>query len=224
MNIKSLLLAATLSAISTAGSAAVLTETYTGVATGLDSAGYFDVIGGGLAAVPFTATFQVNTDAGINGDNTGIFDRYGGTAYSATSPVTTATLTIAGHSFTFSDPAIASEMLVENNANPANTFGAYDFTSGNTGSFVLYIFSHSGSAPNPATIDSPFNYSFNTGDNTFGVFNFGGDNIDLSVSTVASVASAVPEPSTWAMMILGFLGLGFMAYRRKQNGPALRVA
>ena len=27
-------------------------------------------------------------------------------------------------------------------------------------------------------------------------------------------ASAVPEPSTWAMMILGFAGLGFMAYRR----------
>jgi hypothetical protein len=35
---------------------------------------------------------------------------------------------------------------------------------------------------------------------------------------------AVPEPSTWAMMILGFAGVGFMAYRRKQNGPALRVA
>jgi probable HAF family extracellular repeat protein len=29
--------------------------------------------------------------------------------------------------------------------------------------------------------------------------------------------SSVPEPSTWAMMILGFLGLGFMAYRKKSN-------
>jgi PEP-CTERM motif-containing protein len=27
--------------------------------------------------------------------------------------------------------------------------------------------------------------------------------------------AAVPEPSTWAMMILGFLGLGYMAHRRK---------
>jgi hypothetical protein len=35
--------------------------------------------------------------------------------------------------------------------------------------------------------------------------------------------SAVPEPSTWAMMVLGFLGVGFMAYRRK-SGVALRVA
>jgi len=33
----------------------------------------------------------------------------------------------------------------------------------------------------------------------------------------------VPEPSTWAMMILGFAGLGFMAYRRKSK-PALLAA
>jgi hypothetical protein len=30
-------------------------------------------------------------------------------------------------------------------------------------------------------------------------------------------ASAVPEPSTWAMMILGFAGVGFMAYRRRNQ-------
>ena len=33
----------------------------------------------------------------------------------------------------------------------------------------------------------------------------------------------VPEPSTWAMMILGFAGLGFMAYRRKSK-PTLMAA
>jgi choice-of-anchor C domain-containing protein len=32
----------------------------------------------------------------------------------------------------------------------------------------------------------------------------------------------VPEPSTWAMMILGFCGLGFLAYRRKNS--RLRLA
>jgi hypothetical protein len=35
--------------------------------------------------------------------------------------------------------------------------------------------------------------------------------------------SAVPEPSTWAMMLLGFAGEGFMAYRRKSKS-ALIVA
>jgi len=29
--------------------------------------------------------------------------------------------------------------------------------------------------------------------------------------------AAVPEASTWAMMILGFLGVGFVAYRQKNN-------
>jgi hypothetical protein len=36
--------------------------------------------------------------------------------------------------------------------------------------------------------------------------------------------SAVPEPATWAMMLLGFAGVGFMAYRRKQNGQSFRFA
>jgi hypothetical protein len=39
------------------------------------------------------------------------------------------------------------------------------------------------------------------------------------LATEGSV-SAVPEPSTWAMMILGFAGISFMAYRRKSK-PAL---
>lgn len=41
---------------------------------------------------------------------------------------------------------------------------------------------------------------------------------------VASPASAVPEPSTWAMLILGFGGVGFMSYRRRNQGNALTAA
>ncbi len=37
------------------------------------------------------------------------------------------------------------------------------------------------------------------------------------------VNPSVPEPSTWAMMILGFFGVGFMAYRRKSQ-TSLRLA
>ena len=37
---------------------------------------------------------------------------------------------------------------------------------------------------------------------------------------IASVA-AVPEPSTWAMMILGFAGVGFMANRRRKSALAV---
>ena len=49
--------------------------------------------------------------------------------------------------------------------------------------------------------------------------------LDLVPSSgqTTTLSSAVPEPSTWAMMILGFLGLGFVAYRRKTK-PALTAA
>jgi PEP-CTERM motif len=33
--------------------------------------------------------------------------------------------------------------------------------------------------------------------------------------TSVTLTTSVPEPSTWAMMIFGFAGLGFLAYRRK---------
>jgi hypothetical protein len=33
----------------------------------------------------------------------------------------------------------------------------------------------------------------------------------------------VPEPSSWAMIILGFAGIGFVAYRRKDQGSAFRI-
>ena len=53
----------------------------------------------------------------------------------------------------------------------------------------------------------------NNGDHIF----FASDLANAAGATggVGALASAVPEPSTWAMMILGFFGLGFMAYRKK---------
>jgi hypothetical protein len=58
---------------------------------------------------------------------------------------------------------------------------------------------------------------------TLGSFNlanpFFGQNDVLTISAVA----AVPEPSTWAMMILGFGGVGFMAYRRKAKRAVAAV-
>ncbi|MDA9522934.1 hypothetical protein XI06_22300 [Bradyrhizobium sp. CCBAU 11434] len=49
-------------------------------------------------------------------------------------------------------------------------------------------------------------------------------NADQLRLVFSSNIGAVPEPSTWAMMILGFCGVGFMAHRRKQNGSALVAA
>jgi hypothetical protein len=46
-------------------------------------------------------------------------------------------------------------------------------------------------------------------------------NITATVTGGGDVG-AVPEPTTWAMMLLGFAGVGFMAYRRKAK-PSFRM-
>jgi hypothetical protein len=44
---------------------------------------------------------------------------------------------------------------------------------------------------------------------------------ESDVVVIGPVAPAVPEPSTWAMLLLGFAGIGFMAYRRKSKTALL---
>ncbi|WP_213769866.1 PEPxxWA-CTERM sorting domain-containing protein [Bradyrhizobium sp. dw_78] len=44
--------------------------------------------------------------------------------------------------------------------------------------------------------------------------------VPFGVGTFA-ITAAVPEPSTWAMMILGFFGIGAMAYRRRKGSAVL---
>jgi hypothetical protein len=64
---------------------------------------------------------------------------------------------------------------------------------------------------------------------TDAVINLGsnfGPNIDLTINGFGAfviggvVPEAVPEPSTWAMMLLGFAGLGFAGYRRPREPRA----
>jgi PEP-CTERM motif len=85
----------------------------------------------------------------------------------------------------------------------------FNFTSG-----VLTSITGSDQPANPR-----LTFFFSGGVETYTFGQGGSDNV-TSRGTVA--ISAVPEPSTWAMMILGFFGVGFLAYRQK-NG-ALRLA
>ena len=50
------------------------------------------------------------------------------------------------------------------------------------------------------------------------------DVVGFSVETVVlSCLDAVLDPSTWAMMLAGFVGLGFAGYRRAKAGGALQL-
>ena len=46
---------------------------------------------------------------------------------------------------------------------------------------------------------------------------------DSSILGNAFSVTAVPEPSTWAMMLLGFVGLGYAAFRRRSKGLAVAI-
>jgi hypothetical protein len=66
--------------------------------------------------------------------------------------------------------------------------------------------------------------SESVGDNT--VINLGsifGPNIDLTIEGEGTFAfgGAVPEPATWAMMLIGFAGLGYAGWRAQRNAVAL---
>jgi hypothetical protein len=87
-----------------------------------------------------------------------------------------------------------------------------------------------GNAGVPSSIFIPYTYVAQPGDNGNADFLLAIGPSGLDVHTVASEVQvsvdgvgAVPEPSTWAMLVLGFAGIGFMAYRRK-NEATFRFA
>ncbi len=98
---------------------------------------------------------------------------------------------------------------------------------GTPGSFSGYMFTFTG-APDitKVLVDSgssadfqpvlPGGLSFTA---TSITVNVAGDNLavgdKLILDVTAGSAPVVPEPSTWAMMLLGFAGLGFVGYRRR---------
>ena len=45
--------------------------------------------------------------------------------------------------------------------------------------------------------------------------------VDQIIINGSAISSSVPEPSTWAMLLLGFTGIGFMAYRRKSKSALM---
>jgi hypothetical protein len=116
-------------------------------------------------------------------------------------------------SITFADPAIFSAAGTSG-ATPYGTFNHGVDMVGNNGA------PDSQHGPLDFTIFGITTANFNT--NALGYF-FAADLVRLSNGATGSVAAgalspAVPEASTWAMMILGFFGVGFLAYRRKNQG------
>jgi hypothetical protein len=88
-----------------------------------------------------------------------------------------------------------------------------------------------------APTGTPISYGTNAGSNIWSSVSGGSrPNIDGNAQWIwsspdatgetflSTTISTVPEPATWGMLILGFAGIGFMAYRRKSNKLAFRIA
>jgi hypothetical protein len=95
-------------------------------------------------------------------------------------------------------------LIVGPTPNQNNGFDNFNPYIDGTGTFTL-----NAAGVTSQSIISNVSFLFGTEKNTF--------------SVAADPITAVPEASTWAMMILGFAGVGFMAYRRRSN-LSFRVA
>jgi PEP-CTERM motif-containing protein len=109
-------------------------------------------------------------------------------------------------------------ILQTTNPSPDKVLGISQTTLSNLGSFVL----------NGVEISDIHFVEYGDGwyDGSKWTNPEGGTSTLKIVADFKSVIAAppVPEPSTWAMMILGFAGIGFMLHRRKRGANALTAA
>jgi hypothetical protein len=88
----------------------------------------------------------------------------------------------------------------------------YVRTDGSSGAYTLLPITPDNLSNQPA-----FTFNSNTlgsGSYDFEIFYADRSSTQASLTLDAVVTAPVPEASTWAMMVLGFFGLGFMAYRK----------
>jgi hypothetical protein len=222
MNIKSVALASTvLALISTSASADIVTETWTGtVSSGVDNAGFFG--GTNLTGAAFTATYTFDTNiSGVVNNPPGFFIEGGSASTSGhLSPAISASLLINGQTFDVPNvnPSDFLSELSAVNLNAVTPFQAFAVVvPGSDGSDLQNsIFTQDPNAPVLTSLATPFTYTYVPVGNSSNLssFVFGLDDLTLANNTV-TLTDAVPEPSTWAMLLLGFAGIGFMAYRRE---------
>jgi hypothetical protein len=207
-------------------SAALLTETWTGVVTSSsDLTGLFGPAGDNqIKGASFVETVTYDTSLAVfNATNTGA---QGGSAIGGISPFVSGSVTINGISRAFFG-GFADNISAQNDGISSGIGFSYQGVLDNglirnvtTGDSELFI-----DAPiYPNSLTGPLTI-MPTAQQRTGFVNF--TSVDDSTDTFLTntqvharineveIAAPVPELSTWAMMILGFAGVGFMAYRRK---------
>ena len=122
-------------------------------------------------------------------------------------------------------------VVLTNNSGTAFSFsgiGLADLFNNGIGGTVQFTFNHTSGAIDTdiVTLQNGIyglqNFSFASEDNLSSVsiqaLTLPANNgFQFDNAVVSTATSAVPEPSTWAMMLVGFAGLGFAGYRRNKS-------
>jgi hypothetical protein len=221
-------------AISTGASAAnLITNGDFSLGNGVGfSSGYTFVPNGTPDGLFPEGTYTVGTNPFVNHqfffDDTGNINQYlivnGSTGGGGTLPVYTANGTFGPGAYSFS-ASVADVCCNSSFGNNPNGPSQLLFEISSDGFLTNTLIAQYTTNPPDAGMFNPVNANF-TANQTFEFRIIDGSIVasgnDFAIDNL--VLSAVPEPSTWAMMILGFFGVGFMAYRRKNEGQAFRAA
>lgn len=203
-------LAATL-ALSTAAEAAIVITTYEGtIVGGQDVTGLLGTPGADLTGLTYAATFTINTSVNrtTGVDGIGPFDEV--VSNGLGSPFLSATFTVGATTFNLPAPDAFGAAARDGLQFLHNSLGRYSYTF----NFV--------SPDAPALLDTPFSAAGNP--SSYGsIYLYTADFADLdfyadtTIDQISSrvVTAGVPEPSTWALMILGFMGAGTALRRSK---------
>jgi hypothetical protein len=198
-------------------SAAIIDATYTGtVSSGIDTLGLFGAAGANLAGSSWVVTYTYDTSLGYSKSSPYENYVYGGINYGNTSPVLSSMITINGVGKAV-DASYYGYILGKETGSSNEQY----HTVSSSEYLHNYIYNYNGTLP--ASITTPFTHTVDNNDTAYGTFGAGTEIIKANLASLTvsdHVVAAVPEPSTWAMMLLGFAGIGFVAYRRKSK-PAL---
>lgn len=207
---------------------------------GSDPAGLFGQAGASLANLPFEIIFNINSEkAGLSGFNAddpnsptpGPF-LFGGTTVAGytLAPLGTMTLKVGTSSYTMNTPNYSYIFLqdVPGSSSGFYFYGSEPTTGKNYSAGGSMVFD---SGVVPQNIAIPFTNAIGPL-SSYASFVFYDDvgtmlamagmfpvtiESNISLTPILGPVSSVPEPSTWAMMLIGFAGVGFLAYRRRNQ-------